>query len=212
MNEERFGERELLQEEITDRELRELLQRLGQEEFEGSGKTRVADLMEATGASLDAVAGHLADIRRGDWEAKFGRRQDVVERRVDRHENVLKKHGAEIKDLRQGSPGRARISDREIHTAVQREEGRQAAVTMAVIGIILAFGYVFMSARAPHPTVPTNPSLDNTSGREETLQLGEDEFVKRNGKWVNRRTGAESTFAEAFAANVDKGSNRSQKR
>lgn len=92
---------QLLAEEITDAELREILERLGQDEFGGSGQSRVADIVELTGIPPEAICRILADIRKDEWEKRFGLRQDRMEARVDHHEKVLKDHAEELRKARQ---------------------------------------------------------------------------------------------------------------
>lgn len=77
---------ELLHEELTGEELRELLERLGAEEFGGSENSRLRDVVELTGQEPLSVARVLADIRKEDWEERFGSILEDHSERIERLE------------------------------------------------------------------------------------------------------------------------------
>jgi hypothetical protein len=135
VNEEVSAEHELRQQEITDAELRELLERLGQEEMGGSGLSRVGDVVEATGASSQVIGRMLADIRKDDWERRFGLRQEVVEKKVETHGRILSDH-----ERRLTSPGGQTRTDEELYDAMLAERQRRhlpAAILALVVGFIM---------------------------------------------------------------------------
>lgn len=78
---------QILQEELSATELRELLHRLGEEEFGGSEHSRIRDIVETTGRDVSDIARILADIRREDWEEKFGAVLDDHAERIERLED-----------------------------------------------------------------------------------------------------------------------------
>jgi len=77
---------ELLTQEITDDELKELLTRLGEIEFAWNPKTSIKDVVEATSADPLLIGRLLADIRKEDWEERFGLQVDDHEDRLERIE------------------------------------------------------------------------------------------------------------------------------
>lgn len=77
---------ELLIQEITDDELKELLRRLGEIEFAWNPRTSIKDVVEATSADPLLIGRLLADIRKEDWEERFGLRVDDHEDRLERTE------------------------------------------------------------------------------------------------------------------------------
>lgn len=77
---------ELLAEELTDEEVRELLVRLHTDDLGGSENATVASVVEATGAELDTVSSLLAQIRREAYQELFGDRLDDHEHRITKLE------------------------------------------------------------------------------------------------------------------------------
>jgi len=63
---------ELLQQTVSDAELREILERIGHEEFNGNPLTTIQDIAEGTSAEPAAIGRILGEIRKEDWEKKFG--------------------------------------------------------------------------------------------------------------------------------------------
>jgi hypothetical protein len=74
---------ELLAEPLTEEEVRDLLERLGSKEFGGPENATVNSVVEATGASVDTVGNLLAQIRKEDFEERFGLRLDHHENRIE---------------------------------------------------------------------------------------------------------------------------------
>lgn len=97
---------ELLEEELTGSELSELLERLGAEEFGGSENSRLRDVVELTGQEPLSVARVLADIRKEDWEERFG---SILEDHGERIERLERQERAEPRG--NGSTHRVPIPD-----------------------------------------------------------------------------------------------------
>lgn len=191
---------ELLEEEVTDSELREILDRLGQEEFEGGELSRVADVVEATGAPSEVIGRILADIRKEDWEAKFGARQAKTEKTIDDHERRLR-HQESLVSAHPPAPRRRFSASREptpaeIHNEVERERTKRMTsrviwltVVVAVIGII-----VFLVSTA-------SPSAEVGDAREgRTFTAEGHEYRFRDGRWEYRPEGSQSGFLYEEAA------------
>lgn len=88
----------LLAEELTDEEVRGLLERLNAREFGGSENATVGAVVEATGADVTVVGRLLAEIRKEDFEEKFGLqlkdhglRIETLEEKTKRVESAVKK-------------------------------------------------------------------------------------------------------------------------
>jgi hypothetical protein len=77
---------ELLAEELTEEEVRELLVRLQTDDLGGSENATVAAVVEATGASLGTVSDLLAKIRREAYHELFGAQLDDHEHRITKLE------------------------------------------------------------------------------------------------------------------------------
>lgn len=80
--------KQLLAEELSTEETRALLERLHLEAPGSSEHVTLAAVIEATGADLEIAARHLADIRQEDFEARYDRRLDDQDFRLDRLESV----------------------------------------------------------------------------------------------------------------------------
>ncbi len=87
----------LLEQEVTNEELHEILRRLGEQEFALSGQSRVGDIVEATGASPRTIGMILGNIRKEDWEERFGLRVGKLEREAKVHQEKIADHEARIR-------------------------------------------------------------------------------------------------------------------
>ena len=141
---------ELLEEAVSPAEVREILERLGQDEAGGPDVARIKDVVEATGAPAALIGRMLADIRKDDWEEKFGLRQAEVEEQVrahkaqlDSHERLLNKDRSPKADpFRWTAPDDGerpevtelldKLDDREVYEAVQREGRRRTWPALAI--------------------------------------------------------------------------------
>lgn len=75
--------RALLAEELTSEEVRDLLQRLNARDMGGSEHATVSAVVEATGFDVATVWRLLAEIRKEDFEERFGLRLDHHEKRIE---------------------------------------------------------------------------------------------------------------------------------
>lgn len=87
---------ELLNETVTDAELREILDRIGHAEFDGNTQTTVRDIVEGTSADPMLVARLLGEIRKEDWEKKFGQRIDEHEDRIEKLEDEKREPAQQV--------------------------------------------------------------------------------------------------------------------
>lgn len=81
----------LLQETVSDDELRIILDRLGHEEFGDDPATTVQDIVEGTGADPVVIGRILADVRKEEFEKRFGLQLQKHEQRIDEHEERIER-------------------------------------------------------------------------------------------------------------------------
>lgn len=96
---------ELARERLSQGEVRHILERLSIAEFAGPDEATLADLSEATGSSMAALAVHLGAFRNVDLQReisdRLARQEKLVEDisdRVERGEVVLQKHDRQFGD------------------------------------------------------------------------------------------------------------------
>lgn len=80
-----------MRETVSDDELRIILERLGQEEFGGEPATTVQDIVEGTGADPIMIGRILADVRKEEFEKRFGLQLKHHEQRIEEHEERIEK-------------------------------------------------------------------------------------------------------------------------
>lgn len=74
---------ELLSQTVSDVELREILERIGHEEFTGNPQPTIRDIVEGTSADASTIGRILGDIRKEDWEKRFGLKLKDHEHRIE---------------------------------------------------------------------------------------------------------------------------------
>lgn len=79
---------ELLNEEVSPSELREILQRLGQREFGGSPNSTIRDIAEGTSADPVLIGRLLAEIRNEELQDRLGLQVEEHEQRIEHIEHV----------------------------------------------------------------------------------------------------------------------------
>lgn len=82
---------ELLNEEVTPDELREILDRLGQREFGGSPNSTIRDISESTSADPILIGRLLAEIRNEELQCRLGLQVEEHEQRIEHIEHVQEK-------------------------------------------------------------------------------------------------------------------------
>src|SRR6476659_6924458 len=74
---------QLRAESLTDQEVHELLERLGAKEFGGAENATIGAVAEATGNEPEAIGRLLAEIRKEDFEKRFGLQLGEHEARIE---------------------------------------------------------------------------------------------------------------------------------
>ncbi len=154
---------ELLLEELTPDEVREVLQRLGSEELGGSENSRVLDVVELTGTEPVQVGRILADIRKEDWEERFGAILDSHSNRIDRLERSKTTEQKSYVPRRPANPDLARRYDWRTavtgSTEPSDEERALKIVGVAIVCfIVIVLILVAQSRQAPVPySDPSTP-------------------------------------------------------
>jgi hypothetical protein len=112
---------ELAREELTNEEVREILERLSVAEFAGGDHPTLRDVSEATGVDLLAVGKILREIRQENLGELFGDRLDEHGQRLDEHAADLRwlkynaSTGPVVEERRTTSEF---VSDRKVTTTV----------------------------------------------------------------------------------------------
>jgi len=121
----------LAREELTEAEVRSLLERLGREEF-GSDSPTVGAVAEATGESVQSIGARLAELRGDEFRARF--------------ESILNQHESRISRLEQGKHpmSNAQIKDYSHDAAnfrLKPEEGKTSPLQLG-LGILAGIAAV----------------------------------------------------------------------
>lgn len=128
----RATEKELLAEQLSDAEVRHLLERLSVEEFELPGGATVGAVVEATGASPVIIARIVGEVRRGSFEARF-------EDTFGRHEDHLEELHSRVSSLESSQPQFRKSKNELIVEALEREaKARNRAEPWILWGVVIA--------------------------------------------------------------------------
>ena len=154
---------ELLAEPLTDEEVRDLLERLGSKEFGGPENATVNAVVEATGASVATVGNLLAQIRKEDFEERFGLQLDHHESRIE----TLEERAQRLEVLSRPPPIQVQTSGHALDPYQQRALDRLAAQerqSEAMRPIALVVGACVLAMLCCSGTLCTNtkinPALD----------------------------------------------------
>ncbi|MEZ5162656.1 MAG: hypothetical protein R2688_02685 [Fimbriimonadaceae bacterium] len=152
--EEQFSpdERELLKEELTDSEVREILDRLSADELGGSEKATVGAVCEATGVGPMVVGRMLAEIRQTNLQELFGHRIDSHEQKISKLEQTVTKLRRESQ--RKEAPVYQPIS----HTRPRVTPRKKESSPMILIGLVGFSIYILlmMAIGSPPASAPAS--------------------------------------------------------
>ncbi len=193
----RATEQELLAEQVTDAEVRLIMERLSFEQFECPNAT-VGAVVEATGATPITIARILGQIRKTAFEERFNETFLVHEERLDHLED------------------KTELLDTRIRRAESRTVPRQVAVaqterrTLDVIGVLfvlclLVVGGCWVAGNLlpprPYPnefsTFPTLPSSGYTNPAGDTVTIDGRGDVTVRGSDGSHRQPTERERSEA---------------
>ena len=160
----------LLAEELSSDEVRELLERLNARDFGGSENATVGAIVDATGSDAVIVGRLLAEIRKEDFEERFGlrlthseKRIETLEERAKRLESVsrqtIKYERAPAVD-----PYREAALNRLAEQERQREEARPVAIVFAVLILLIAFVAAAGKCDAGNATASPSISVGTVNG------------------------------------------------
>jgi hypothetical protein len=163
----------LLVEELTSDEVQELLERLNVRDFGGSENPTVGAIVEATGSDPVTVGRLLAEIRKEDFEERFGLHLKHQDRRIESLEERAKRLESSSRSYRRGAfqrpredPYEKKALDRLVQEERKREEDRPIAIVLSIIigliFIILAAGQC--SPEANSSVFPARMSVDTVNG------------------------------------------------
>lgn len=195
---------DILDEELSQDELRELLRRIGQTDY-GDESSKVKDVAEATGRDPVAIGRILADIRKESFEAKYGLKIEEHEERIERIEHL----GAPVASTRRVAvlPPADELRElgtddvRVLHQMVQeRRVGTVIGIVVCLLaGIVLLITLVARpggAAGRPGPTVTVN-----VKGVAVTGPMNGPFTATDHGK-TRPATSEEAMIARTFAASV----------
>ncbi|MCB0826194.1 MAG: hypothetical protein KDC26_08385 [Armatimonadetes bacterium] len=152
--EEQFSpdERELLNEELTDSEVREILDRLSVAELGGSEKATVGAVCEATGVGPRVVGRMLAEIRQTNLHELFGHRIDSHEQKISKLEQTVTTLKRESQ--RKETPAYQTMS----HTRPRVTPKKKENSPMILIGLVGFSIYILlmMALVSPPSTAPAS--------------------------------------------------------
>ncbi len=196
---------DLLSQEITDEELRDLLEQLGEIEFAWSPKTTLKDVVEATSADPVVIGRLLAEIRKEDWEERFGLRLGSVENRVTQIENQQPKDPSqhshqilldseEVEELRQ-------LADER-----RREKAVGIVAVLIILPILLIIGLIASSGKpARTSNVPYSPQFSVGSDGKETYYDQKGDIVTNDHGKIRPATDDETVMFLTLSAHIQKG-------
>jgi hypothetical protein len=130
---------ELLGERLSDAEVRELLERLGDESLGGPEEPTVGAVIEATGASPLEVGRLLAEIRQESLERRFSETFDDHEGRIEK----LELTGVRTSQAREFDPEKRQILE-ELAAVEQRKRSGGPIGVVLILVALLAMG-VFLT-------------------------------------------------------------------
>jgi hypothetical protein len=202
---------ELLAEPLTDEEVRDLLERLGSKEFGGPENATVNSVVEATGASVDTVGNLLAQIRKEDFEEKFGLKLEEHEERIEsleartrRVSHATAKPRSHLRTEPELDHYRQMALDRLANQERQREALRPAAIVLLCFVLLFIVIAVGGECQGPPSESWTNLELGLQHGiRYETDPKGNMTVTGSDG--VRRQpTEEEKAYYERYLAEPDR--------
>lgn len=181
-----------LAEELTDEEVRDLLERLSENELGGSAKATVGAVMEATGTDLETVGRLLAEIRKEDAPVLEEQKPPIAP------PVLIPRPGAAIRELdidEYRRQNQDRLAEQERRKDDRERTGRIFVGTLAA-SLIVALGVIC-------PKVPTSaPSLQAKPLQE--LHMDNGAIIYDNprggGVFVKEPTGRVREATEAETA------------
>ena len=135
---------DLLDEPLSDAEVRTLLERLGSAEFGGLETATLGAIVEATGSDLTTVGRLLAGIRKGEFEERFGlqlqdhgQRIETLEERAAYTTPTLDIADPRIRDAVAKSYAEQVEEERKASAELQRKALRSAGYVFLVMIVII---------------------------------------------------------------------------
>jgi hypothetical protein len=157
---------DLLAEPLSDAEVRTLLERLGSREFGGPESATVGAVVEATGSDAETVGRLLAEIRKEDFEERFGlqlkdhgRRIETLEERSSRLER--ERQAERPRSYLRNEPEHDEYRERAINRLAEQERIAEESKPVAsivgslfLLALVIYTGFVCAREEAKRPFVP----------------------------------------------------------
>lgn len=180
---------DLLAEPLSDAEVQMLLERLGSREFGGPEDATLGSVVEATGSDAATVGRLLAEIRKEDFEERFGiqlkdhgRRIETLEKKSSglERERTVERPKSYLRNEPEHDEYRERAINRLAEEERQREQaGPVIAVVSIVSAIILIWAFGGRSVQNTRPSerdwnLDRSPGLVIGSVNAGTMEWGND--------------------------------------
>lgn len=178
---------DLLAEPLSDAEVRTLLERLGSREFGGPEDATLGSVVEATGSDAATVGRLLAEIRKEDFEERFGLQLKDHGRRIDTLEKKSSvKSPSKPSSSFQPDYYQQVALDRMAREERQREATAPFAIVVVAVTLLILLTFFLASGQKSSSSIPPfesewRYSLDLKDGTV---------FLESNGdSWVNTKSG-----------------------
>ena len=177
---------ELQSEPLSDQEVHELLDRLGAKEFGGSEQATIGAVAEATGSDAVTIGRLLAEIRKEDFEKRFGlqlgeheARLETLEERTDRIQRAERTAEQTVRAKPMDPYAEAAI-ERLAEREQRRQEMRPYAIVLAIIMFI-----VFIAM------IGNKNSRYSSPGRSVSVEVGDGQLTmdEHGDMWVQKPDG-----------------------
>lgn len=202
------AEHALLQQELSESEVRELLERLSAEEFAAPSLATVSAVCEATGASAELIGRILADIRKQNIEERYGETIERHEEKIGELDERAHKVATETRAIRHRTESlmgsrrwspKPRAQDSEVSAelelmAQERIAARKAApyvVGSLIIALMIFAPFMCASPQGGYSDRPTSwSSMDLPNGAKISVN-------NRGRVWVTEADGSERMPTDA---------------
>lgn len=187
----------LAREELSDSELRELMERLAASEFGVPERSTVGDVCELTETSPVVVGRILADIRQTSFEELYLSHVQALNRRLDSHEEEMRRHRDRLEDLdRRQRELRSRsmqtVGEEESYFSSIGQRNTGVVVFLLVMSLLIAVIFVMSMAGRSNPVIVGGQTMN---GQRYEMSRDGRAYVRRNGR-LERASGQDAATAE----------------
>lgn len=195
---------DLLNEPLSDAEVRNLLERLGSQEFGGPETATLGVVAEATGSDPTAVGRLLAEIRKGEFEKKFGLQLQDHGQRIETLEERTKRLEPKPPVVAQQPLDRYQKIALDRLAAEERQKERMWPYGYIGVGVIAVIAFIAMLVGGQNPSSSNANATSPGSQSVTRISVGTTDgkvLLDNNNKvWVDlNRGGTREATAEERA-------------